>query len=84
MVQFLGVVLDPQRVTNILMEFVPLGDLQMMLMNNYTVLTHEGILDILIGISCGMMHLHSCGIVHRDLAPRNVLVRKEIFFQLTK
>lgn len=57
------------------MEFVPLGDLQMMLRNDPSAFTSSVILEILIGISSGMMHLHSCAIVHRDLAPRNVLVR---------
>jgi serine/threonine protein kinase len=34
----------------------------------------SGLLPLLTGIACGMLHLHKEKIIHRDLAPRNILV----------
>mmetsp|Transcript_25939 Transcript_25939/g.36491 ORF Transcript_25939/g.36491 Transcript_25939/m.36491 type:complete len:1100 (-) Transcript_25939:85-3384(-) len=73
-VQFLGIAEDDKGTWYILMEFVPLGDLERILLNTPQMLTEDVILELLLGVSCGMMHLHSCGILHRDLAPRNILV----------
>jgi hypothetical protein len=37
-------------------------------------LTEKVCVKLLMDISCGMMHLIKCGIIHRDLALRNVLL----------
>ncbi len=65
--------LDGKRVSYIVMEYVPCGDLKDMMDRNgplpETMLSRVGA-----DVAAGLAHAHERGIVHRDVKPRNVLI----------
>jgi len=72
-VQFLGITTKPHLC--IVAEFLANGSLQSYL-QNVPKLDVETIIKFVTGIAAGMYHLHFEGIVHRDLATRNVLLNQ--------
>ena len=69
--------LDRKRVSYIVMEYVPCGDLKDMMDRNgplpETMLSRVGA-----DVAAGLAHAHERGIVHRDVKPRNVLIDEGI------
>jgi eukaryotic-like serine/threonine-protein kinase len=65
--------LDGNRVSYIVMEYVPGGDLKDMMERNG--LLPEAMLSrVGADVAAGLSHAHERGIVHRDVKPRNVLI----------
>jgi len=71
-VLFQGICIHENR-TMIVTEFLPGGDLWSYICNNKTISTPM-IIKLLRGIAAGMLHLSTEGIIHRDLAGRNILL----------
>ena len=65
--------LDGNRISYIVMEYVPCGDFRDMMDRNgplpETMLSRVGA-----DVAAGLAHAHERGIVHRDVKPRNVLI----------
>ena len=55
-------------------EYVHRGDLRTLIRKKLIELNEKSRMKILIDIASGMSHLHSNGVLHRDLALRNVLI----------
>jgi len=72
-VTFLGVCTEPGNPLCIVTEYMSRGSLWGRL-NHPTPISDELKLKWVRGIACGMLHLHSENLVHRDLASRNVLL----------
>lgn len=74
-VQFLGA---SSKVPNICIvtEYLPLGDARQLVKSQSIPLKSK--LNLLLGIAAGVCHLHREGVVHRDLACRNVMVTKNV------
>jgi len=72
---YFGICTNPKYPLCIVTEFVPNGNLKLLLKQN--LLTKEQKLKIIQGMSKGMHHLAKQKIVHRDLAARNILVSKD-------
>jgi len=70
-VQFLGITSSPQLC--IVTEFLEQGSLFHLIFSE-TKIDANILMNIVKGIAAGMMHLHREGIVHRDLATRNILL----------
>lgn len=56
----------------IVMEYLPNGDLQKVLLNN-VVFTYTQLVKIVAGILSGLQYLHQRRIAHRDIKPENIL-----------
>ena len=65
--------LDSKRVSYIVMEYVPCGDLKEMMDRNGP-LPETMLLRVGADVAAGLAHAHERGIVHRDVKPRNVLI----------
>ena len=65
--------LDGSRVSYIVMEYVPCGDLKDMMDRNGP-LPEAMLLRVGSDVAAGLAHAHERGIVHRDVKPRNVLI----------
>jgi tRNA A-37 threonylcarbamoyl transferase component Bud32 len=74
-VQCYGIARDVKRGLLLVAELMDGGSVLEFLQQNPE-LSHVGRLGICQGICCGMSYLEIQGIVHRDLATRNVLIRK--------
>jgi len=72
-VTFLGVCTDSKHPLCIVTEFMKSGSLWQRLQKSDPI-SDTLKLKWIQGIACGMLHLHSEGIIHRDLACRNVLL----------
>ena len=70
-VNFIGAVVFPGRMC-IVTEFIPYGSLSSLLHKEN--LTYLVKLRMVLDCARGMMYLHSCKIMHRDLKPDNLLV----------
>jgi len=70
-VQFLGITSSPQLC--IITEFLDNGSLYQLVFSDSKIDANL-LANIAKGISAGMLHLHKEGIVHRDLATRNILL----------
>jgi serine/threonine protein kinase len=68
-------IIDPDSIL-LLQEFAESGDLGGMLLNQYFVPQQNALLEIFIQVADAMIFLSKNGIVHGDLACRNVLVFK--------
>jgi len=67
----IGVTLEPR---GIVMELYPYS-LEILIIKNDGVRDFSKLLKILINASAGVIHLHAQGIIHRDIAARNFLVK---------
>jgi hypothetical protein len=65
--------LDGSRVSYIVMEYVPCGDLKDM-MDRTGPLPETMLSRVGTDVAAGLAHAHERGIVHRDVKPRNVLI----------
>jgi eukaryotic-like serine/threonine-protein kinase len=65
--------LDGDRVSYIVMEYVPGGDLKEM-MDRTGPLPEAMLSRVGADVAAGLSHAHERGIVHRDVKPRNVLI----------
>ena len=65
--------LDGNKVSYIVMEYVPGGDLKGMMVRNGP-LPEAMISRVGADVAAGLAHAHERGIVHRDVKPRNVLI----------
>ena len=74
-VLYFGVVQEPEMM--VLLEYCAGGSLDALIYTNPT-LTREQANRYALGIARGMLHLHREGIIHRDLATRNVLLKNDI------
>jgi hypothetical protein len=74
-VLYFGMVQEPEMM--VLLEFCAGGSLDTLIYTNPT-LTREQANRYALGIARGMLHLHREGIIHRDLATRNVLLKNDI------
>jgi len=72
-VAFRGVTEIDQRPA-IVLEYCEGGSLQAALCNTTREWTNDKKLAVACGTAAGLAHLHKCGIVHRDIAARNVLL----------
>ena len=74
--RLIAVIFQGERVTHLVAELAPMGSLDGVLCKleeDGTLATNEVLLECTMQIVCGMAHLAEMGIVHRDLALRNVL-----------
>ena len=58
-------------------EYVPGGSLRDLLQNQRVPLPHSRVVQMALGIARGMAHVHSCGLIIRDLKSDNVLVGED-------
>jgi len=58
-------------------EYAPDGTLQDRL-NNQGPPPIDAVIQLTIGMLCGLSHLHQQGIVHRDLKPTNILMKRDV------
>jgi len=65
--------LDGNRVSYIVMEYVPCGDFKDMMERNGP-LPEAMLSRVGIDVAAGLSHAHERGIVHRDVKPRNILI----------
>jgi len=72
-VSFFGVVTTPSALY-IVTEFVPNGSLESFLRSNVDLVPTAVLLQMAQCVCAGMDHLHRHGIIHRDLATRNLLL----------
>jgi len=72
-VLFMGVVTQIPHPLCIVTEFIENGSLLNYLFDHPDI-ELESQMNIIIGISLGMLHLHSNNVIHRDLAARNILL----------
>jgi len=70
-VQFLGITSSPTLC--IVTEFLDQGSLYHLVFSNAKIDSNL-LMNVVKGIAAGMLHLHREGIVHRDLATRNILL----------
>eukprot|EP01117_Protostelium_nocturnum_P002673 TRINITY_DN1349_c0_g1_i2.p1 TRINITY_DN1349_c0_g1~~TRINITY_DN1349_c0_g1_i2.p1 ORF type:complete len:889 (+),score=156.70 TRINITY_DN1349_c0_g1_i2:101-2767(+) len=75
-VLFLGITFPPQNLS-LITELCEGGSLYQWIRNNPKMVDTPRILEFLRGISRGMIHLTLEGVVHRDLASRNILLSGE-------
>eukprot|EP01118_Nematostelium_gracile_P005775 TRINITY_DN1836_c0_g1_i4.p1 TRINITY_DN1836_c0_g1~~TRINITY_DN1836_c0_g1_i4.p1 ORF type:complete len:569 (-),score=140.04 TRINITY_DN1836_c0_g1_i4:44-1750(-) len=73
--QFLGIVKEPLC---LVMELMREGSVVNLMKNKAITMDAAVIISIAKQASCGMLYLHSKGILHGDLAARNLLFRTEI------
>ncbi|TMW56130.1 hypothetical protein Poli38472_008778 [Pythium oligandrum] len=79
-VQLYGYSLNPLA---LVMEYVPMGSLSYLLHYCDDPIAEAKMTDgriklnLLMGITHGMMQLHACGVTHGDIKPQNVLVTKD-------
>lgn len=57
----------------LVLEYLPLGDVRKLLLNNRNTITLKDLNDMITDVILGMKYLHSQKIIHRDLAARNLL-----------
>ena len=76
-VQFYGVAWDTENFPFIVLEFCGEGDLAGFL-KDYVgqSLEDRTLLDIAIDSAKGIQHIHSLGMIHRDIKPQNILLKK--------
>ncbi|PRP89037.1 hypothetical protein PROFUN_02315 [Planoprotostelium fungivorum] len=74
-VLFLGVSFPPQPLA-IITEFCDGGSLYTYLRENTVDFAKKK--EMMIGVAAGMIHLHAEGVIHRDLAVRNILLTKSM------
>ncbi|PRP89036.1 hypothetical protein PROFUN_02314 [Planoprotostelium fungivorum] len=74
-VLFLGVSFPPQPLA-IITEFCDGGSLYTYLQENTVEFAKKK--EMMIGVAAGMIHLHAEGVIHRDLAVRNILLTKSM------
>jgi hypothetical protein len=75
-VQFFGAAIDPVPI--IVMEWLPNGALDSLLDDAAVSISTGQMVQWMLDIARGMSHLHSLGVVHRDIAARNILLDKEM------
>jgi predicted Ser/Thr protein kinase len=73
--QFLGIVKEPLC---LVMELMREGSVINLMKNRAITMDASVVISIAKQASCGMLYLHSKGILHGDLAARNLLFRTEI------
>mmetsp|Transcript_26441 Transcript_26441/g.29462 ORF Transcript_26441/g.29462 Transcript_26441/m.29462 type:complete len:828 (+) Transcript_26441:169-2652(+) len=78
-VQYIGVTQDP---VCLITEYMPKGDLWTRLREKTGLLGRDA-LSAIKGVASGLLHLHSEGVVHRDIAGRNVLIYEDFHVKLT-
>jgi len=78
-VVFLGVCTKPLC---ILTEFCPMGSLEAFLKSDAKI-DMPTVIRMACDISAGMAHLHAEGVVHRDLASRNLLLDAQLNIKIT-
>jgi serine/threonine protein kinase len=67
-------VTKPFLIDYAIMEYYPLGNLEMLAKNEHSRLKPAEIEEILVGILEGTKHLHNEGVIHRDLKMANILM----------
>mmetsp|Transcript_481 Transcript_481/g.559 ORF Transcript_481/g.559 Transcript_481/m.559 type:complete len:656 (-) Transcript_481:666-2633(-) len=72
-VQFLGATNDSDSLC-IVTELIEAGTLLQRLQDISWTISQAVVKKIVLGIAAGMLHLHKEGIIHRDLATRNILM----------
>ncbi len=77
-VSFVGLCLIPPCIVT---EFVSGGSLLNILKRK--ILKQKQEINICHGICCGMTHLHSLNVIHRDLASRNILLTDDMIPKIT-
>jgi len=75
-VQYLGVY-NKNAEKYIVMEYLPLGSLDSVLQKDNRSIPVNQILEMAKDASSGILYLHSRNVLHRDIACRNLLVKKE-------
>eukprot|EP01112_Ceratiomyxa_fruticulosa_P004432 TRINITY_DN1498_c0_g2_i3.p1 TRINITY_DN1498_c0_g2~~TRINITY_DN1498_c0_g2_i3.p1 ORF type:complete len:244 (-),score=44.86 TRINITY_DN1498_c0_g2_i3:661-1392(-) len=59
---------------HLVLKYIEQGNLQKLLDTNKGQLSWEFKANLLLQIASGMSHIHSCGVIHGDLKPQNVLI----------
>jgi hypothetical protein len=75
-VRYLDAGADAEGGPFLVTEYVPDGDTEQLLMSNGRPLRSSDAVQIIIGVLAGLGHLHSQTIIHRDIKPQNILLRR--------
>ena len=79
-VQFMGVHYDHHKRLSLIMEFLPMSleDCLKRCNKEYFIIPLSTKLCILRDVSYGLLHLHTNGVVHRDLSASNILLTSDL------
>lgn len=83
-VQFFGIYTDPVEFSKyIVLEFMDSGSLLDLLRKQSDLMLFSDLIGMILGAADGMAHLEKSGLIHRDLACRNILVQQDAYGKYT-
>lgn len=74
---------EPLNEVYIVSSMVPLNLQELLDNSKKHALNERMVIKIFYNLLCSVKYFHSCGLMHRDIRPRNILVRKDCNVMLT-